>query len=307
MNFRRLHCFSCATMVALSFSLAAALQAATVTIVDDSFTDLNRAKTGALDADWWSSSSTSGNSVEIDANGLGLISGSSGRGIHATFSPQNLAVGETITVTYSFRTPASVGNNLSTAFKVALMDFNNPGLAADLNSQSGAGNENPLYQGLPGYMADFDVNTGATADVSLREHDTASTSGRFLGTTGEWISFSSSADSGYTFAPNTAYVGVFSATRTGADTLDLFSSISQGATLLDSHSDTDLSGIANNFGMFGIWANSNAFGNNTTAGDPNNGITLTNFKVEVTVIPEPSALVLMLVGTLFYLPGMRRR
>ena len=51
------------------------------TIVDDNFADEDLTKTGtpdALDTNWWSSSSTSGNSVEIDANGLGLVSGTSG-------------------------------------------------------------------------------------------------------------------------------------------------------------------------------------------------------------------------------------
>ena len=214
---------------------------------------------------------------------LGLISGTSGRGLHGTFAPQTLGIGDTLTATYTFTTPATVGANLGSAFKVAMMDFNNPGLAADLLSQSGAGNENPLYIGLPGYMSDFDVNT-ATADVSIRNHDVTSLLGRFLGTTSEWIDQSTSSDVGYSFAADTEYVGVFSVTRTGADSVDIFSSISQGATLMDSHTKSDSSAIANNFGMFGIWVNSNTFGSNTTAGDPDNGITFSNIKVEVVTL-----------------------
>ena len=281
----RTHCLLSVSIVAIASLLTTSLQA--TIIVDDSFADVDRTKTGALDADWWSSSSTSGNSVEIDGTGLGLVSGTSGRGIHATFAPQTLAIGDTITATVTFTTPATVGTNKGGAFRFALMDFNNAGLAADLSSSSSSAN--PLYVGQPGYMSDFDVNTDATADVSLRKHDTAAVSGRFLGTTGEWTSMGSSADNGYTFAANTEYVGVFAVTRTGADSASVFSSLSQGTTLMDSHSEPDASAIANNFGMFGIWANSDVFGS-TTGSDPDNGITLTNFKVEVTSIPEPSSI-----------------
>lgn len=261
-------------------SAAAGGPTATNVIVDDSFADGNRANTGPLQAAWWSSSASSGNSVEATVGSLGLISGTAGRGIHGTFAPQTLAIGETITATYRFTTPATVGNNVSTAFKVAMMNFNNAGLAADLTSSSTT--PNPLYVGLPGYMADFDINTGVTADITFREHDVASPTGRFLGTTAEWIALGgSSPDANYTFAPNTAYVGMFSITRTGADSVDIFASMSQGANLMDSWTQSDASGIANNFGMFGIWVNSSTFGANTIPGDPNNGIEFLNIKIVV--------------------------
>jgi hypothetical protein len=280
---------SASNQATLRIIVSAATEGPTVTniIVNDSFADGNRARTGALDANWWSSSSTSGNSVEISVGSLGLISGTAGRGIHGTFAPQALAIGSTIIATYTFTTPATAGSG-SASFKVAMMDFNNPGLAADLSSASGVGNENPLYVGLPGYMSDFDVNSGATADISIRKHDVASPLGRFLGTTSEWIDQTSSADKGYTFAPNTQYIGVFSITRTGADSVQIFSSMSNNAGLMDSHTKSDTNGIANNFGMFGIWANSGMFGSNTTPGDPDNGITFSNIKVELVTIAAPA-------------------
>ncbi|MDF7807851.1 PEP-CTERM sorting domain-containing protein [Pontiellaceae bacterium B12219] len=272
-------------------------------IVNDDFFDGFRTKTGLLDADWWSSSSSGGNSVEIDEFGLGLVTGSSGRGIHATFAAQTLAVGDSITVTYRYTTPTTIGNDKGGAFKVALMDFNNAGLAADLDSSSSSAN--PLYIGQAGYMADFDVNNAAGEDdISLRKHNVAATTGRFLGTSGEWDSLGSSADNGYATLANTDYVGVFSVTRTGLDSVDIFSSLSQGETLLDSHSETDSSAIANNFGMFGLWANSGVFGSSNSGGDPDNGITLTNVQVEV--IPEPATLGLLGMASIVFL-FMRRR
>ncbi|MEM9352326.1 MAG: hypothetical protein AAGA92_04880 [Planctomycetota bacterium] len=285
------------------FALGPAVSQAAL-IVDDDFSDVDRTKTGALDADWWSSSSTSGNSVEIDGTGLGLRSGTSGRGIHATFAPQNLAVGEKIEVTYAFTTPATVGNNRSTALKVALMDGTNAALADDLSSSSSTAN--PVYVALPGFMADFDVNTGSAADVSIREHNTVppvpldGVNGRFLGTTGEWTNLGSSPDAGYSFTANTDYVGVFSVLRTSVDEMVVFSSMSEaGGALLDEEaridSASDTNGQGNNFGMFGVWVNSNTFGSTNSAGDPDNGITLTNVVVR-TFVPEPTTAVLLLVG-----------
>ncbi len=256
-------------------------------IVNDSFADGSRTNTGPLQADWWSSSATNGNSVEAYTNQLGLISGTSGRGLHGTFAPQTLAIGDTIRATFTFTTPATVGaGSASTAFKIAMMDFNDAGLAADLSSASAT--VNPLYTNLPGYMIDLDVNDAVASDISIRKH-LVNTSGRFLGTTAEWFSFGSSADAGYVFAPNTEYVGVISITRTEADGVDIFGSMSQGGTLMDSYTDSDSSGIANHFGMIGFWANTSAFGSSTTAGElVDNGITFSNIKIEVVTYSTPT-------------------
>lgn len=267
-------------------SLAAGVVVTNV-IVNDSFADGSRTNTGPLQADWWSSSSATGNSVEAYPNKLRLVSGSSGRGLHGTFAPQTLGIGDTIRATFTFTTPATVGTAKSTAFKVALMDFNNAGLAADLTANSTT--PQPLYTNLPGYMVDYDVNNGATTDVSIREH-IENTTGFFLGTTGEWVAKGSSPDANYTFAPNTTYTGVFSITRTEADGADIFGSISQGATLMDSYWDADSSGIANHFGMLGFWVNSATFGSTTTSGEAeDNGITFSNIKVEIVTRQAPAA------------------
>ena len=274
-------------------------------IVNDSWADGDRANTGPLQADWWSSSSTSANSVEVGVGYLGLVTGTSGRGLHGTFAPQILGVDDSLVVTFTFTTPTSVGNNYGSGFRVALMDFNNAGLAADLSSSSSS--VNPLYVGQPGYMADYDVNTGPSADVSLRKHDVTSGLGRFLGTTGEWTDQSTSPDNGYTFAAATEYVGVFSVTRTGADSVDIYSSLSQGGILMDSHTKTDASAIANNFGMFGVWVNSGIFGSSNVAGNPDNGIDFSNIKVELIAVPEPSSAALLLTGLLVLGRSVRRR
>lgn len=253
------------------------------TIVDDNFTDEDRTDTSTepLEANWWSSSSTSGTGAEIDANGLGLVTGTSGRGIHGTFTPQNIDVGGKLTATLTFTTPATVtGVAKSDSFKIALMDFNNPGLAADLSSSSSS--SNPLYVGQPGYLMQFDVNSGAGANINYRKHDTASALGRFLGTSSEWTNSNSSSAAGYTFAASTEYVVVMELSRTAVDSMDITATLSQGGSPLDTHTVTDASAIANNIGMLGIWVNSNVFGSSNSSGlGVDNGLTFSNVTVEV--------------------------
>lgn len=74
--------------VAATSALLAVPASATV-VVNDSFADGDRAKTGALDSNWWTSSSSSGIEEHADdgigAGKLGLVTGSSGRGIHTLF------------------------------------------------------------------------------------------------------------------------------------------------------------------------------------------------------------------------------
>src|SRR5580765_5390329 len=92
--------------------------AQTNTIVDDSWADGGR-NNGAdpLDTDWWASTSAS-SAIEVTTGALGLVSGTSGRGIHGTFPPQSLNVGDSLRATFSFTTPATVGTAVSTGFRV---------------------------------------------------------------------------------------------------------------------------------------------------------------------------------------------
>jgi len=276
-------------------------------IVNDSWADGNRLNTGPLQADWWSSTSTGNNSVEAGAGYLGLVTGTSGRGLHGTFTPQTLAIGDKLTATFSFSTPATVGSESGGGgFRFAIADFNNAGLAADL--QSGSTFVQPLFQNLPSYMVDFDVNRPLVADdTSIREHmlPEPAGAGRFMGTTAGWTQLGTSTDVDYTFAPNTPYVAVISLTRTGADSMDIFGSLSQGSSLLTSHSLSDASGIVNNFGLVGVWVNSNLMGSSANIGEANNGIDFTNVKIEYTPVPEPSAIALIALGAAGLL--LRRR
>ncbi|MEM7457528.1 MAG: hypothetical protein AAF456_24555, partial [Planctomycetota bacterium] len=254
------------------------------TVFDDSFADGDRAATGATDTDWWTSSSSAG--IEASTGSLGLVTGSSGRGIHTVFPTQTLTeVGDKIVASYTFTTPATVGTNLSSAFRVGMFDTLGRSLDEDISASSSS--PNAVYglagqaDGLPGYMMDMDVNTGASADLNFREHDAsdATPTGRLMATTSGFSSLGSGPDVGYSFAPNTVYEGTFSIELISATELAISGSLNG-----DSFSVIDDTFASASFGFFGFHANGSTFGSSNAAGDPDNGIDFSNIAVEVQLI-----------------------
>ncbi|MEM1444910.1 MAG: PEP-CTERM sorting domain-containing protein [Planctomycetota bacterium] len=286
-------------LLAAAFAVA---PASAMVVVDDSFADGDLAQTGALDTDWWTSSSSSG--IEIAVGELGFVTGTSGRGIHTVFPTQTLAnVGDKLTATYTFTTPATVGSG-SGSFRVGLFDtLGRAGLEANISASSSSpsdlyGNAANSVPGLPGYMLDMDVNNGAD-DLNFRKHNVASATGRLMGTTGSG-SFSSISPSGpdnaYLLAPNTQYTGSFSIERINATEVELTATL-DGAT----HSVTNTFDSVD-IGMLAFHANSNQFGSTNSRGEPDNGLDFSN--VTVTFVPEPASLSLLALGGLAML---RRR
>jgi hypothetical protein len=269
-------------------------------IVNDSFADGGRDNgTDPLDSNWWASSSING--IEVAAGSLGMVTGSSGRGIHTIFPTQTLSnVGDKLVATYTFTTPATVGSGGSGGFRVGLFDtLGRTELDADITASSGS--PNPVYglfstptDALPGYMMDMDVGTGSE-DINFRQHDivpTAATpTGRLMGTTTGFTSISPSGpDGAYTLAPNTTYTGSLTVTRSSATEMQLTGTLgSAGHTVTDAF-DSD------KFGMLAFWSNSNLFGASATPGEANNGIDFSNVRVEFIPVPEPGTAWLMVMA-----------
>jgi hypothetical protein len=284
--------------------IAVAATAHAATIVNDSWLDGGRDNSlvDPLDSNWWTSASSSG--IEVSAGSLGMVTGSSGRGIHTVFSTQTLAnVGDMLVATYTFRTPATVGSGGAGAFRVGLFDtLGRSGLDADISASSGSPNAvygwgtaagGPGTQGLPGYMFDMDVGTGSE-DINFRAHDagTVNPTGRLMGTTTGFTSLTPSGpDGAYAFAPNTTYTGSFKITRISATEMQLTGTLGTATHSVTDAFDSD------DFGMLAFWANSNIFGTSSTPGQPDNGVDFTNVTIEFIPVPEPVSLVLLAMGT----------
>jgi hypothetical protein len=300
-----------ATLIAVlvGASLTTGLHAAV--IVNDSWADGGR-ENGAdpLDSNWWTSASANG--IEVSVGSLGMVTGSSGRGIHTIFPTQTLAnVGDKIVATYTFTTPATVRPSGTANFRVGLFDtLGRADLDADVSASSGA--PNPVYgwgtgaggpgtAGLPGYMMDMEPATG-TEDLNFREHDagTVVPTGRLMGTTTGFTNISPSGpDGAYTIVANTTYTGSLSITRASATEVELTGTL--GAA---THTVTDVFD-SNSFGMLAFWANSNIFGVSNVPGEDNNGIDFSNVRIEFFAIPEPATLSLLGVGVIGLLASRR--
>lgn len=282
-----------------SYGIAAALSllgsANAAVIVNDSWADGGRNDgPDALDSNWWTSASSAG--IEVSVGSLGMVTGTSGRGIHTIFTTQTLAnVGDRLTATYTFTTPATIGTAQTGGFRVGLFDtLGRAGLNADITASSGS--PNSLYgyfatntPGLPGYMMDMDISTG-TEDLNFRAHETVVTAttptGRLLGTSTGFTGISPTGpDGAYAFAANTSYTGSVSLLRISATELEITGTL--GAA---THTVTDVFD-STSYGMLAFWANSNVFGSSGAANTADNGIDFSNVTIEFTPVPEPTAVI----------------
>jgi hypothetical protein len=296
------YCILCSVFGCVLLAPAAATRGAI--IVNDSWADGGR-NNGAdsQDTDWWTSTTSS--AIEVSVGSMGLVTGTSGRGIHGTFTPQTLTnVGDSLKTTFTFTTPATVGSGATAAFKIGLFNTNgSSGLAADLSASSST--PNPIYDPLPGYMMDYDVEaTGA--NITFREKSPVpGSTGQLLGTTTGFVQLTAGG-SAYVFAPNTSYTGTYSITKT-ATGIDLTGSLSDGSGVLSTFTSNDSSPSTSTFDLLGFHVNANIFGSSSTVNAANNGIDFSNVKIEFTSVPEPSTLLLSGLGALFLRLARRRR
>jgi hypothetical protein len=289
-------CVMMAALLAIGPSADAAI------IVNDSWADGGRDNgPDPLDSNWWTSASSSG--IEVSTGSLGMVTGTSGRGIHTVFPTQTLAnVGDKLVATYTFTTPATVGSGGAGGFRAGLFDtLGRALLDANVSASSGSPNEvygwgtgagGPGTAGLPGYMLDMDVGTGSE-DLSFRAHDagTVNPTGRLMGTTTGFTQISPTGpDGAFAFAPNTTYTGSFTITRLNATDMQLTGTLGTAT-----HTVTDAFDSAN-IGMLAFWANSNLFGSSATPGEANNGIDFTNVTIEFIPVPEPASLFFAIGG-----------
>ena len=302
------------TSLFLSAFLATALLACSISsaqvVIDDMFADGDRSVTGMSGSDVEGAfyTSTNSNAIEDSVGSLGLVSGTSGRGIHAPFATQSLTnVGDKLVFEYSFTTPATIeaAPGESSSFRVGLFDASGvPGgvaaYATDLTSSTDA-----LHENLLGFMMDHDVNTGS-ADLNFRERNAPGAGqDRLLGSTSDFSSIgsSSSPDGDYAFVGNEMYSGMVMVERVSATDVMISGSISGngGGT---THSAT-YAPASFDYNLLGFHANSDNFGSTNSPDMADNGLDFSNIRVEFIPVPEPGSAILILMGSL--LVGMRFR
>ncbi len=247
-------------------------------IFDDRFADGGR-DDGAdpSDANWWTTSASK--AIEVAVGKLGLVSGNSGRGIRATFQPQTLADGQTLLATFTFATPATIGADRKSAFRVGFHDkLERAELEGDLSASSKKHNE--TYDGLPGYMIDFDINLedAAAANIDVRKHKNDK-QGRLMGTTKGYQRLGGGGDP-YQFAAEQTYTGTMAVKKVG-NGMEISGSLSQHGEVLSAFSLVDEGSEVNNFGMLAFHVNSKTFGFGNKVDAPDNGLDFSHVKLEV--------------------------
>jgi len=248
-------------------------------VFNESFTDGTRTNgPDAQDANWWTS--TNKDAVEITKGSLGLVSGGSGRGIRATFNPQALPAGKSITATYTFTVPQTIGSNKESSFRVGLYNKSGrQGLDRDISSSSKK--PSPLFNGLHGYMIDYDVNLNNASKANIDIRKKSAPTGRLLGTTKGYKHLGGGGNP-YTFAPGQTYIGSISLKNvpTGVQVTGTLRNSSR--QVLSTFTAVDRGMTTNNIGMLALHVNSKTFGSSKKVNTPDNGLDFRNVKVEVT-------------------------
>ncbi|MBT0959338.1 polysaccharide lyase family 7 protein [Alphaproteobacteria bacterium KMM 3653] len=247
-------------------------------VFDDSFADGGREDgADAMDSNWWTTSSSA--ALEIAPNTLGLVTGGSGRGIRTTFTPQTLAEGQTLQASFTFTTPETIGTDRDSALRIGLYDkLGRAELEGDLSASSKS--PNAAYDGLPGYMIDFDIGLAdaSAANIDIRAHKN-DTQGRLLGTTKGYTRLGGGGDP-YTFEAGKTYTGTMSL-KPVANGVEITGSLGSEGEVLSTFTHLDEGSEVNNIGMLAFHVNSKTFGSSKKADTPDNGIDFSRVTVEV--------------------------
>jgi len=269
-------------------------------VFNDSFADGDRIDgVDANDTNWYTT--TSSQAIEVSTGSLGLVSGTSGRGIHTVVTPQALAqTGDSLTLRFTFTTPATVGTSKSSSVRFGFFNSNGAAVAQDYTSSTDS-----AWDVVSGYMMDWDVGTGSE-NISFRQRNDPTGIGgndRLLGTTSFFTSLSDGGGA-YSFTANTTYNGLLQIAMTGASELTLTGTLADASDVtLSTFSAAVSTDLETTFDLVGLHVNSNVFGSSSSPGDPDNGIDFSNISLEV--VPEPSTVSFVMGGLV--LAGMMIR
>ena len=149
-------------------------------VVDDNLAGDGTTET---DTDYFASSTPS--AIEINANSIGLVSGTSSRQIHGLFDTQTLAnAGDVLATSITFVTPETVAQT-GEDIRIGLFDsLGRTGVdQLGQNTSFSSAEPNLDFADLPGFYLELDVESADPGtDLDIRKSD-PSTTGRLLTTT----------------------------------------------------------------------------------------------------------------------------
>ena len=165
------------------------------------------------------------------------------------------------------------------AFRIGMFDkLGRTELESDQSASSKQPNKN--YDGLPGYMIDFDINLkdASAANIDIRKHKD-DTQGRLLGTTKGYERLGGGGEA-YQFEASQTYTGVMGFKKV-SNGVEISGSLSQDGNVLSNFSIVDEGSDTNNIGMLAFHVNSKTFGSSKEKEQPDNGLDFSNVSVEV--------------------------
>jgi hypothetical protein len=278
-------------------TLALPLSAQTVTtLINDTFTDLDRTNQSLPASSAWFTSGTNV-STNIDASGGALIVKNGLTTLTyftASGSPVNLAVGESLTL--SFTVSFSAVADAAGTFRVGL--FN----SGTRFTADAFGNTNAAFSGnYAGYLGV--VNPGATSGTNIfRVYERSANNNLTSGSLTNFTQTGGSSGGTFkTFAIDTVYSAMLTLTLVDATTLSInqsYTGVFSGDSVTSTASATisDTSGLTTSFDTLSFYYNNTA------------NLTFDNIKLDYTsAIPEPATVAMLAGFSVLGLAALRRR
>jgi hypothetical protein len=294
-------------------SFATAARAAV--LLNDSWTDGSRAESNlpTESAVWVGVSTSDGGSFTTAPGALKNVMGTSSRKNWTYFTsngtapdgnqPHNavthLNVGDVLKTSLTFTLPsgataASTGKDFR--FGV-FFDPTDARVQSDVNSDGGGGT-NP-WTDATGYAVQFPLNSSATNSSPFQIQKRTTSNSSLLGSNSAYT-LAPTGGSLYSNAGNTSYTASLSFNVVSATQLDVTATLAQGSTVLATQTVSDLGtsfgGTAIGAGLLpgsqSIYRDFDHLFFRMASNTETAEIDFTNFKVELTSVPEPSAMLL---------------
>jgi hypothetical protein len=308
--------------------LAASLCQAS-TLLNDSWTDGDRTNTALPNdsATYVGASTSDGGSVTVVPGALQNLMGTSSRKNWTYFTsdlanpdgnqPHNavthLSTGDKLVASLTFTLPnGATSASTSKDFRFGLFfDPTDPRVQTDVNSDGGGGTS--PWADATGYALQMPLNGTATnaSPFQIVKRTTSNTS--LLGSSGAFTN-APTGGSVYSNAANTSYTVSLALNMVSASQMDVTASLSQGATVLATQTVSDLGATFGGNavaagglpGSQGLYQDFDHLFFRMSSNTETPEIDFTNWKVELTSVPEPASLSVIGLGGIALL-GRRRR